>query len=145
MRTLGQSCPVLSDIRLTIGDVQVDNQMFTRGSFDFPVILKSHQGEGMARTFLAQNTTISNYVIGQLKETSLFCCSAVLEQDTNEAYFFKSIAFTIKPFDVFIEDVFIYKMLQVLKSFTLIDVATVTEPLSACAEATIAAHGLHGR
>ena len=32
-----------SQICLTLGDCQIDNQMYAKGSYDFPVILKGHE------------------------------------------------------------------------------------------------------
>ena len=108
-----------SQICLTLGDCQIDNQMYAKGSYDFPVVLKGHEVSNV-RKLLPQD--ISQHWSKELMEKNHFRLDVIVEMDTQtEAVgppmFLKAVTLKIRPMEVFIEDVFMYKMLQVIHSF----------------------------
>lgn len=104
----------VNDVCFTIGHVQVDNQMHSRGSFDFPVILKGRQEN---KVILPTDFfRLSSQILAKTTEDSQFCLKFVTESD--DGIFVKSISIKISPLDLFIEDVFVYKMVLILKSFS---------------------------
>ena len=111
-----------SQICLTLGDCQIDNQMYAKGSYDFPVILKGHEVTNVKK-LLPQD--LGQHWSKELIEKSHFKLDITVELDTptNEGdaglqVFLKAVALKVSPMEVFIEDVFMYKMSAVLQSFS---------------------------
>ena len=108
-----------SQICLTLGDCQIDNQMYAKGSYDFPVILKGHEVSNI-RKLLPQE--VSQHWSKELMEKSHFRLDVIVEMDAQTEtvgapIFLKAVTLKIRPMEVFIEDVFMYKMSQVIHMF----------------------------
>ena len=122
-----------SQICLTLGDCQIDNQMYAKGSYDFPVILKGHEVTNVKK-LLPQD--LGQHWSKELIEKSHFKLDITVELDTpttNEGnaglqVFLKAVALKVSPMEVFIEDVFMYKMSAVLQSFSPSHHAAVASP-----------------
>ena len=111
-----------SQICLTLGDCQIDNQMYAKGSYDFPVILKGHEVTNVKK-LLPQD--LGQHWSKELIEKSHFKLDITVELDTPTnggdsglEVFLKAVALKVSPMEVFIEDVFMYKMSAVLQSFS---------------------------
>lgn len=117
LRSQDGRCAALSDLCLTVGQLQIDNQMHGRGAYDFPVILKGRETD--SRSALPDGlTSISSQILDELNQDSQMCVQLQVELGDTNQYFIKDILVRIQPMDLYIEDVFVYKLTQVLKTFS---------------------------
>ncbi|XP_066581689.1 intermembrane lipid transfer protein VPS13B isoform X2 [Prorops nasuta] len=93
-----------------IGDLQLDNQMFDQGGFDFPVVLISQNSSTLKEKYhYANNCLISN--LSQIKENSLIVIDYVSEfYERKTAY--KDFHLKIAPISAYIEDTYISSLLD---------------------------------
>lgn len=131
LRSRGGAFPMFNDFSLSVTGIQVDNQMFHKGSFDFPVLLKGQNQSSGAKHSLTGIPAFnqSDFVMDQVKEDSLL--RVVLSIDANSLRnVLTEISIKIRPINVFIEDVFVYKISEIVKSFSDIPVGTHRNEMS---------------
>jgi vacuolar protein sorting-associated protein 13B len=122
MKCTGDALPTFSDLTLTIGNIQLDNQMFHKGHYDFPVLLK---GQEMTPSINKTKTSklripafnLPNYLLEQLKQDSLVNLSLSFDANTDQRVL-KTVHLQVRPLNIFIEDVFAYKIAAVARSFS---------------------------
>ena len=126
--------PVHMDLCFSVGNIQVDNQMYRSGQYDFPVVLKGHTDYRIPKISLDQ----SDRILKSYKENSILRID--MDFEANSDLDLRSIAVSFaKPLDVFIEDIFLYKVAEVLKSFVSI---TDEIPPTVLKEVVMAANNL---
>ena len=103
---------------LTCGDLQVDNQMFTGQSYDFPVVFKSQadfSGIEFSEAFFQLSPQKQHKAV---KETSLITLDMSMCTDlTARVSSLTAINLTLKPVTVYIEDTFVYDTAKRLNRF----------------------------
>ncbi|XP_076650338.1 vacuolar protein sorting 13B isoform X2 [Halictus rubicundus] len=97
-----------------IGDLQLDNQLFDQGGFDFPVVLISQsplvtKGVG----YYTQNCLMNK--IEQIRENSLITIDYVMENQGHIAAL-KELYLKIAPISAYIEDTYITQLLNYASS-----------------------------
>ena len=124
-QSLGGQPPVHMDACFSVGNIQVDNQVYRSGKYDFPVVLKGHEDYQVPkiRSSLSDSDRDgqSDRILKSYKENSILRLDMDFEVAFNsmDLLSLRSIAIRTKPLDVFIEDIFLYKVAEVLKSFTV--------------------------
>ena len=118
LRSLDNSLPCFNDLSVIIANVQVDNQMFHKGLYDFPVLLKSQQISSGSKDMKIKLPAFNQpeYLVEQLRQKGLVAVKISLDANTDHSVI-KAVQVDIKPLNIFIEDVFAYKITEVLKSF----------------------------
>ncbi|XP_076265664.1 vacuolar protein sorting 13B isoform X3 [Rhynchophorus ferrugineus] len=110
------------DVRVSVSDIQLDNQLVTRESYDFPVVLISQELRQIKKV------NILNMTMEQLVETfaqdAMHVAEFVLEswrnESANKSYTgIKSLKVNISPISCFVEDIFITRLMQHLKTFNV--------------------------
>ena len=87
-RSLEEKLPVQMELCYSIGNIQVDNQVYRSGQYDFPVVLKGHEDYQAPKLTLDQ----SDRVLKEYKEKGLLR----IGKDTLQA-----ISFIFLPLDGF--------------------------------------------
>ncbi|XP_047349792.1 vacuolar protein sorting-associated protein 13B isoform X2 [Vespa velutina] len=106
--------PTFVNLCICIGDLQLDNQVFDQGGFDFPVVLIS-QSPLITRgtTFYPSNCLISN--MEQIKENSLITADYVCEIN-GDIIVSKDLHLKFAPISAYIEDTYISHLLDYANS-----------------------------
>ena len=113
----------LSQFSIDIGGLQIDNQMFRRGSYDFPVILKGSrhpksQGRPAKTSHgLTDLLETSSHLLDEISRTSHLQLHAKVETSSLDKFYVKSVTLQLHPVDLYVEDIFLHKLSQVFKSF----------------------------
>jgi len=97
-RTLGGQHLGLLDLKVTVGDLQIDNQMINRGLYSFPVVLSS-QGQKEKKIegpMLDVNVSYTRF---------------------GDVLYAKELLVNLQPIMMHVEDAFIYKMQDILAVF----------------------------
>uniref|UniRef100_T1IW73 Chorein N-terminal domain-containing protein n=1 Tax=Strigamia maritima TaxID=126957 RepID=T1IW73_STRMM len=101
---------------LYTGQIQVDNQMFNGGNFDYPVVLVA-QNDWNA-TF--ETDVPLELILQTMKNNSFFRFEYIYENDpTSRADCFESILFAMKPVAICVEDAFFFKFNSVVWKFLM--------------------------
>ncbi|CAK9795272.1 Intermembrane lipid transfer protein VPS13B [Anthophora plagiata] len=93
-----------------IGDLQLDNQLFDQGGFDFPVVLISQSPLVTKETAFYSNNCLLNK-IEQIRENSLIVIDYVLENQ-GQLKASKDLHLKIAPISAYIEDTYITQLLN---------------------------------
>ncbi|XP_029039570.2 vacuolar protein sorting-associated protein 13B isoform X3 [Osmia bicornis bicornis] len=98
------------NLRAFIGDLQLDNQLFDQGGFDFPVVLISQSPLVVRETRFYTSTCLMNK-IEQIRENSLIAIDYVLENQ-GQLRVSKDLFIKIAPISAYIEDTYITQLLN---------------------------------
>ncbi|XP_076241466.1 vacuolar protein sorting 13B [Calliopsis andreniformis] len=93
-----------------IGDLQLDNQLFDQGGFDFPVVLISQTPLVTKETGYYTNNCLMNK-IEQIRENSLIAIDYILENQ-GQLRASKELYVKIAPISAYIEDTYITQLLN---------------------------------
>ncbi|KAI4504385.1 hypothetical protein M0802_000856 [Mischocyttarus mexicanus] len=106
--------PTLVNFCICIGDLQLDNQVFDQGGFDFPVVLISQSPlTTREKSFYPSNCLISN--MEQIKENSLITADYIWEKN-GQIIVSKELHLKIAPISAYIEDTYISHLLDYANS-----------------------------
>ncbi|XP_012153493.2 vacuolar protein sorting 13B isoform X2 [Megachile rotundata] len=98
------------NLRVFIGDLQLDNQLFDQGGFDFPVVLISQSPLLVKETrFYTCNCLMSK--LEQIRENSLIAIDYVLEKQ-GQLRVSKDLFIKFAPISAYIEDTYITQLLN---------------------------------
>ena len=111
---ISRNCVVVS-----VGDIQLDNQIHDQGKYDFPVVLVRQNFE-KPRTVhdydqLIQMNIIEKHAI--LKSTSVIHLQVVLSNFSNRNTVIESVQLTARPMSVFVDDTFIFRVIKEVEGF----------------------------
>ncbi|CAL7938023.1 unnamed protein product [Xylocopa violacea] len=101
-------------LRAFIGDLQLDNQLFDQGGFDFPVVLISQSPLVMKETAFYTNSCLMNK-LEQIRENSLIAIDYTLENQ-EQLRALKDVHLKIAPISAYIEDTYITQLLNYASS-----------------------------
>ncbi|XP_059469479.1 intermembrane lipid transfer protein VPS13B isoform X2 [Neocloeon triangulifer] len=102
-------CPMSGasrELKVAIGDIQLDNQKFFQGGFDFPVIFKGQNG--LAEDIIPMRMSELKSASDRLSESSLL--NFIVVQETWIFTTMKSLNISLKPVNLFVEDTMIMEM-----------------------------------
>ncbi len=127
LRSLNNALPCFKDLSIIVGNIQVDNQMFHKGLYDFPVLLKSQETTSGSRDVKIKLPAFNQpeYLVEQLRSSSLVVAKISLDANTDQSVI-KAVHIRVKPLNIFVEDVFAYKISQVMSSFSLPTMASTS-------------------
>ncbi|XP_050594449.1 intermembrane lipid transfer protein VPS13B isoform X2 [Bombus affinis] len=98
------------NLRAFIGDLQLDNQLFDQGGFDFPVVLISQSPLMMKETTFYTSSCLMNK-IEQIRENSLIAIDYIIENQ-GQLKASKDLHIKIAPISAYIEDTYITQLLN---------------------------------
>ncbi|PSN31470.1 hypothetical protein C0J52_23169 [Blattella germanica] len=104
------------NISVSIGDLQLDNQMYQRGGFDFPVILIGQVPKHHAACGFSLSTP--SHILEEISGDSLVIINASLEMLNNREYSctaMKDLNITLGPLCAYVEDTLIMKLYEFLQ------------------------------
>ncbi|XP_044597394.1 vacuolar protein sorting-associated protein 13B [Cotesia glomerata] len=98
------------NLKAIVGDLQLDNQLFNNGGYDFPVVLINQKPTNMNKMMVDLSNNSESSVLG-LKDEFLFVLELSLDKmfDRNA---FKNVYIKILPTNIYIEDKFISQLLD---------------------------------
>ena len=121
LRCIGQSPPRRTDLRITVGSIQVDNQMFPRRPFDFPVVLLCEEPRGAKKIRIPPVGALTDEAVETLRESCAVCMNLQFEAAGHSAGKLRSVRVRSAPLSANIEDKLIFEMSAILNSFSLHD------------------------
>ena len=110
-----------TSMAICIGDMQIDNQLFHKAQYDFPVVLIRQEGHAIPAASLPpidnQMSAVEKHAI--LKSASFLHLQVVMETDVllKKSSIMKALEISIQPLALFLEDAFIYRLLKELQAF----------------------------
>ena len=118
LRSLANGLPQYSDYTISCLDLQVDNQMYRKGLFDFPTVLTSGTGhlQPSQRPRLNLNSTAFDSTFEGLKKKSLLVIKFSVDISLPQHHVIKTIHIKCLPTKAYIEDRFVFKMSEVFES-----------------------------
>ena len=118
LRSLANGLPQYSDYTISCLDLQVDNQMYRKGLFDFPTVLTSGTGHlhPSQRPRLNLNSTAFDSTFEGLKKKSLLVVKFSVDISLPQHHVIKTIHIKCLPTKAYIEDRFVFKMAEVFES-----------------------------
>ena len=133
LRCLNGQLPVVDDLNLTIGSMQVDNQMFTKRCYDFPLVLKAQSQTSGIKEFDSKLPPFNqpDYIMDEVRDKSILKIFLTFDCNTKNKVL-TSVAVKLKPVNVFVEDVFFAKMSDVLKGLIEEDTTEHTDEKLRC-------------
>ena len=120
LKCLNYMTSSFNDILLTILRLQIDNQLFRKGLYDFPTVVSGQQ-QSLLQKFRFNNCIASNFMIEMLKESSLVSLALTFDANGHDGSVLKSVRMNIQPLTVFIEDTFAFKLNAIMNSFDSFD------------------------
>ncbi|XP_030768330.1 vacuolar protein sorting-associated protein 13B-like isoform X2 [Sitophilus oryzae] len=111
-------------VKFAISDIQFDNQLCARESYDFPVILVGQEQKPNKKINIL-NMSMEN-LLQNFESDPMHMAEFVLEawrnESNNKCYTgIRSMKIYINPVSCFIEDIFITKLMQQLQTFNILD------------------------
>ncbi|XP_076678481.1 vacuolar protein sorting 13B isoform X2 [Andrena cerasifolii] len=100
----------MMNVRAFIGDLQLDNQLFDQGGFDFPVVLISQSPLVTRETGYYTNNCLMNK-LEHIRENSLIAIDYVLENQ-GQLKASKELYIKIAPISAYVEDTYITQLLN---------------------------------
>ncbi|CAL4195901.1 unnamed protein product [Meganyctiphanes norvegica] len=113
LRALDYRVKEQTDIIVFVGDAQIDNQLFTAGKYDFPVILIQQNPES-APHFSPLDPIERAVQISH--NAAVFTLKLVIEHTPNQLCLY-SVHLKIKPITIYAEDAVFYSLTEILSSF----------------------------
>ncbi|XP_075230064.1 vacuolar protein sorting 13B isoform X2 [Lycorma delicatula] len=117
-------------VRMTLGDIQLDNQEYNRGGYDFPVVLMTQvkeSNEPQPVQFSVKGSAITLVEMSRIKGSAV---DLVVILDVNSykvpAILMQDASLTLSPLQLYIEDTYILELkdhlLKAIPSYTLTDI-----------------------
>ena len=117
LKCLNGAVPVSNHVILCIGNVQLDNQMFKRHPYEFPIIIfGDHLDDKLDKTRVPTSVQ-SQLVWEQLKQDSLVVIQLTLDVSDNNRSTLRSVKVKSQPWCVYIEDKLIHRLSSILTTF----------------------------
>ena len=109
-----------SSFSVSVANVQIDNQLFGRGQFDFPVILKRQDDTGGSGRERSGHEEVRLDELSVAERHAVFRLSSFLHAQVvvavSDSLLTESVDISIKPLSVYIDDFFLYRLLKEVKS-----------------------------
>ena len=144
LRCLNGQLPVVDDMNLTIGSMQVDNQMYTKGCYDFPLVLKAQSQTSDTKEFDSKLPPFNqpDYIMDEVRDKSILKICLTFDCNTPTNKVLTIVAVKLKPVNVFVEDVFFAKMSHVLKGLIDEDLEHADDKLNCVKEVLMTSNNL---
>ena len=110
-----------TELKLFIGDCQIDNQLYSQGKFDFPVILLFQKDNTKLPVFSPLLPIERTIQIAQ--NEAKFRLSVLIEKTPFHKVHFQSVNIRLLPLKLYAEDIFFYSLVEILQSFMLAKVS----------------------
>lgn len=97
-----------------VGCLQIDNQMFRQGSYDFGVVMMP-QDSAQFRAVVLEDGVTPAHRLAIMRKNSMIVLDSVLH--VRKKYELLSVRIEMKPVSLFLEDSFIFDIMQLVDSF----------------------------
>ncbi|CAG9772920.1 unnamed protein product [Ceutorhynchus assimilis] len=108
-------------VKLSMSDIQFDNQLHTRASYDFPVVLVGQDKKPLKKINILNIPMEA--LLENFQENSLVVVDFVLESWANESQTYtgiKTMKLSLNPIACFIEDRFVTKLMHYMKDLNIV-------------------------
>lgn len=102
------------ELRFFIGDLQIDNQLYVQGNYDFPVVMLFQDRAPLTKfSPLTPMERIAQIAHNEAK----FVLMLFLEKSVHHGNYLQSVVVKLQPVRLYAEDVFFYSLLDIAQSF----------------------------
>ncbi|XP_051791807.1 intermembrane lipid transfer protein VPS13B-like isoform X3 [Erpetoichthys calabaricus] len=98
----------LYTLEVCIGSLQLDNQLYNRASFHFPVLLCQEQKADITQWTRDSNPALSLRGLQEYRESCFMQVCLMLSHTCSFAYGVDEVTFELKPARLYVEDTFVY-------------------------------------
>ncbi|XP_048244061.1 vacuolar protein sorting-associated protein 13B-like isoform X2 [Haliotis rufescens] len=113
--TSADSTEAKSCMSLSVGTMQLDNQQYGQGQYDFPVLLVKQKTQNMNMPDLEKMTVTEKHAV--LRLSSFLHAQLVLTADDAGNTVTESVELSLSPLSLYIDDTFIYRLLREMEAF----------------------------
>ena len=141
-------CPFVNhNVNVCLGDFQIDNQLYERVGYDFPVLFTkqngaSSEGELLNTSEMLNNETLKDRVKTAKKRSLLTINISLIQDLIRQKINVDVVDFSIKPIAIFAEDKYIYDLLKVIDSFIPSDLSVSKRKQQNCLPCDVKAASL---
>ncbi|XP_066482661.1 intermembrane lipid transfer protein VPS13B isoform X2 [Tiliqua scincoides] len=104
-------------LQLYCGDLQLDNQLYNKSSFHFPVLLCQGEKNETAQWTKVHNLMVSNKDLEEFHENSFIKLSLTLTGEQNLLFHVNDLSFEMKPARLYVEDTFVYYIKTLFETY----------------------------
>lgn len=104
-----QTCPPELSLQVTLGDFQLDNQLYEYGGFDFPVVLMGQHNNDVSKgkfSFPVNLNSSASHFANKFSPQALLAVNIILESNEN-GLTPKTVHISTGPITVYIEDKYV--------------------------------------
>ncbi|XP_053101134.1 intermembrane lipid transfer protein VPS13B isoform X9 [Hemicordylus capensis] len=104
-------------LQLYCGDLQLDNQLYSKSNFHFPVLLCQGEKNETTQWTKVHSLMVSNKDLEEYHENSFIKLSLTLSEEQNLLFHVNDLSFEIKPARLYVEDTFVYYIKTLFETY----------------------------
>ncbi|XP_061459906.1 intermembrane lipid transfer protein VPS13B isoform X5 [Rhineura floridana] len=104
-------------LQIYCGDLQLDNQLYNKSNFHFPVLLCQGEKNETAQWTKVHNLMASNKDLEEYHENSFIKLCLTLSEEQNLLFHVNDLSFEMKPARLYVEDTFVYYIKTLFETY----------------------------
>lgn len=104
-------------LQLYCGDLQLDNQLYNKSNFHFPVLLCQGEKNETTQWTKVQSLLVSSKDLEEFHENSFIKVSLTLSEEQNLLFHVNDLSFEMKPARLYVEDTFVYYIKTLFETY----------------------------
>ncbi|KAL8181853.1 UNVERIFIED_CONTAM: Vacuolar protein sorting-associated protein 13B, partial [Gekko kuhli] len=104
-------------LQIFCGDLQLDNQLYNKSNFHFPVLLCQGEKNESAQWTKVYNLMVSNKDLEEYSENSFLKLRFTLSEEQNLLFHVNDLSFEMKPARLYVEDTFVYYIKTLFETY----------------------------
>ncbi|XP_077207934.1 intermembrane lipid transfer protein VPS13B isoform X2 [Paroedura picta] len=104
-------------LQIFCGDLQLDNQLYNKSNFHFPVLLCQGEKNESAQWTKVYNLVVSNKDLEEYSENSFLKLHFTLSEEQNLLFHVNDFSFEMKPARLYVEDTFVYYIKTLFETY----------------------------
>uniref|UniRef100_A0A670KB47 Vacuolar protein sorting 13 homolog B n=1 Tax=Podarcis muralis TaxID=64176 RepID=A0A670KB47_PODMU len=104
-------------LHIYCGDLQLDNQLYNKSNFHFPVLLCQGEKNETTQWTKVPNLMVSNKDLEEYNENSFIKLCLTLSEEQNLLFHVNDLSFEMKPARLYVEDTFVYYIKTLFETY----------------------------
>uniref|UniRef100_A0A8D2L3K4 Vacuolar protein sorting 13 homolog B n=1 Tax=Varanus komodoensis TaxID=61221 RepID=A0A8D2L3K4_VARKO len=104
-------------LQVYCGDLQLDNQLYNKSNFHFPVLLCQGEKNETIQWTKGHNLMVSNKDLEEYNENSFIKLCLTLSEEQNLLFHVNDLSFEMKPARLYVEDTFVYYIKTLFETY----------------------------
>lgn len=104
-------------LQIFCGDLQLDNQLYNKSNFHFPVLLCHGEKNESAQWTKVYNLMVSSKDLEEYGENSFLKLRFTLSEEQNLLFHVNDLSFEMKPARLYVEDTFVYYIKTLFETY----------------------------